>query len=187
MLASVLLEVCGAGEPPKLCEETLHPLPNGVGRGRVRFGNLLAGVSVELDLNEKVDLCIAEEPFRNAPMQEVPQHCVRFHEIVIHEQRGSLLRLFPGRLMDRSFSTRPLEELPFYGARNRKRKVRLPLFDLRRAQHLKKNAQGLLGNIGPRKARLLLGDTADRAVQHGNKSHNQECLDKLRFENTSRE
>lgn len=50
----------GAGEPPEFSEKPLHPLPNGIGRDRIRFGNFLAGITVELDLNEKIDLRVAE-------------------------------------------------------------------------------------------------------------------------------
>lgn len=82
-LASAISEMRRAGEPPKFCEKTLHPLANGIGRDRIRFGNFLAGVSVELDLNEKIELSVAEQPVGDASMQKVPQHRVAFHQLVV--------------------------------------------------------------------------------------------------------
>lgn len=186
ILDCLIPETCRSGEPTKFCEKTLHPLANGVGRGRIRFGNFVTSVSVQLDLNQKIELRVAEESFLDASMQEVPQHRVTFHEFVIHQWQGSSLLLSPARSINRTLSTSPFEELPLHGARNRKGKVRLTFFDLLGAQHLQKNAQGLLGNICTHKARLLLRDTANRAVQHGNKGHNHQRLDKLRFDGPSR-
>jgi len=175
------------GEPSKFSEKTLHPLANGIGRDRIRFGNVLAGVSVELDLNEKIELRVAEQPVGDAAMQKVPQHGLAFHELVVQERQGLELLLTVAGSMNRAFSTSPFEELPLHSARNCKRKVRLAAFDLLRAQHLQKHAQSLLGNVGARKPRLLLGDTANCAVQHGNKGHDHQGLDKLRLGGTSRQ
>ncbi len=176
-----------SGKPAKFREKTFHSLPNGVGRGRIRFGNFLAAVSVQLDLNQKVQLGVAEEPLRDASMQEVPQHCVTFHGFVVDQLHGSLSLLSPRRSMNRSFPTSPFEELALHGTRNGKRKVRLTFFDLLGAQDLQKNAQGLLGNICAREVQLLFCDAANSAVKHGNKSHNHQHLDKLRFDCTSRQ
>src|ERR1700739_205696 len=171
----------GAGEAPKFREKALHPLANGIGCDGIRFGNFLTGVSVELDLNEEIELRVAEEPFRDASMQKVPQHCVTLHGFVLHQWRQILILSLAGA-MNGAFSTSPFENLPLQGARNRKGKMRLTFFNLLGTQHLKKNAQGLLRNVGARKARLLLCDTANRTVQHGNKGHNHQGLDKLRVD-----
>ena len=69
ILLSVISEMCVASEPPKFSEKALHPLPNGIGCDRIRFSNLLAGVSIELDLNEKIDLRVTEQSVGNASMK----------------------------------------------------------------------------------------------------------------------
>src|SRR4051812_21274032 len=119
-------------------------------------------------------------------MQKVPQHGVTFHEFVLHQRQGLQLLLSVAWSMNRSLPTSPFKELPLHGARNCKGKVRLAVFDLPRAQHLEKNTQGLLGNVSARKPHLLLGDSANRAVEHGNKGYDHKSLDELRFGGTSR-
>jgi len=60
VLDSAISEMRRAGEPPKFGEKSLHPLPNCIGSDGIRFGNFLAGVSIELDLNQKVELCVTQ-------------------------------------------------------------------------------------------------------------------------------
>ena len=138
-------------------------------------------------MNQKIEFGVSEEPLHDASMQEVPQDGMTFHEFVVQQGQWDLCLLFPAGSMNRAFSASPFEELPFHGARNGKGKVRLTLCDLLGAQHLQKNAQGLLGNIGAGEPQLLFGNAANRSVQYRNKSHNHEGLDKLRFDGTSRE
>lgn len=120
-------------------------------------------------------------------MQEVPQRCVTFHRFIVDQLRGSFSLLSPRRSMNCSFSTSPFKELALHGARNRKRKVRLTFFNLLGAQHLQKDAQGLLGNVGSGELRLLLCDAANSAVQHRNKGQNHQRLDELWFVPASRQ
>lgn len=58
--SSAIPKMRRAGAPPKFREKTFHPLPDGIGRDRIPFGNFLAGVSVQLDLNEKIELVVVE-------------------------------------------------------------------------------------------------------------------------------
>jgi len=112
-----------------------------------------------------------------------------FHECIVHQGQGLKLFLAAAIVgsMNRSFPASPFEQMSLHGARNRKCKVRLTFFDLLGAQHLQKDAQGLLGNVGASKPHLLFGDAANSAVQHGNKGHNHQDLDELWFGGTSRE
>src|SRR5262249_42436426 len=160
-----LSDICRAGMPAQFCEEALHPLPDGVGRGRIQFGNLFSGVADEPDLKQKIDLLVAEEFFGDAPMQEMPQHCMALHEIVARQRRQNLWLLFPSRPMNRTFAASPFKELALHRAGDRESKVRLAFFDLLRTQHLQKNGQRLLCNVRARKPQLLLGDAANGSMQ----------------------
>jgi hypothetical protein len=182
---SCISGLAGAGKSPKFREKTFHPLPDGIGCDRIRFRNFLAGNSVELDLNQKIELRAVEQTVGDASMQKVPQHSVPFHKFVVHQWYGLELLLGLTGSMTRSFPTSPFEELSLNGTRNGKSKMRLAVLDLPRVQDLQKNTQGLLGDVGARKLHLLLGDPANRSMQHGNKSQNHQALDKLRCDDTS--
>jgi len=102
------------------------------------------------------------------------------HRLAIGHLRQGMERFFVRRPVRPSFPAGPLKELPFQQAGYREGKVRLPPFDLFRAEHLEKDAQGLLDDIGAGEVRLVFCDAANRSVQHRDKSQNQQHLDQLR-------
>src|SRR5215471_13446156 len=159
--SSVLAECLAvASNAPEFCEEALHPLPDGVGGYRVRLGDFFAGVSIQFDLNQKVQFSLAEKTVREAPMQKVPQQRIAFHGVVLHQRRGNLEFFRSHRTVDCSFATGPFKELPLHQAGNRENEVRVSLSHSLRTQDLEKNAQRLLGNIRACKVRLLFCDAA---------------------------
>ena len=72
-----------SSQAAKFCKKTLHSLPNSIRCDGIRFGNFFAGVAVQFDLNQEIELGITQMPFRNASMEEVPQQCVTFQGFVV--------------------------------------------------------------------------------------------------------
>ena len=60
------------GQPAQLGEEALHFLAYRVRGDGVGLANLIGGVSIELELNEKVQFRVGEKSFCDAAVQEVP-------------------------------------------------------------------------------------------------------------------
>jgi len=67
----------------KLCKKALHSLPNSIRCNGIRFGDFFTGVAVQFDLNQEIELGIAQMPFGKASMEEVPQQCVTFQGFVV--------------------------------------------------------------------------------------------------------
>jgi len=51
---------CASCGPSELCYEALHSLPNGIRCKEVRLGDFVAGVPVEVDLDEQVELAVGK-------------------------------------------------------------------------------------------------------------------------------
>jgi hypothetical protein len=125
-------------DPAKLRKEAFHPLPDGVGSNRVRLGNFVAGISIQLDLDQKIQLGVAEKPPRDTVVKEVPQQRVALHGVVIDQLRRDLEFFCFRGSVDRPLTTSPFKELPFYLAGNREDDVGLALLHMFRTQYLKK-------------------------------------------------
>jgi hypothetical protein len=51
---------CVSCGPSELCYEALHTLPNGIRCNAIRLGDFVAGVPVEVDLDEQVELAVGK-------------------------------------------------------------------------------------------------------------------------------
>jgi hypothetical protein len=165
-----------SGQPSEFCEQTLEALSYGV-RGRaIERRQLLTGISVQLKLNEEIQLRVREHALRNASVEEVPQQCKSL-EVVFEFDENTCLGV---GMIERSsfpaFSLRPFEDVPLHFSRDGVCKMRAPRCHLRRSQKLEKEKEYLLRDVLFGQALLLPGYQADGTMQHRKKYENQKTL-----------
>jgi hypothetical protein len=118
-----------SGETPEFREKALHPLADGIGRDGVQLGNVVAGISIQFDLNQEIQFGIAEVASQDALLQEMAQQCMPFHGVVVDQLLDVSDFLFRPPV-DRSFSACPCKELALHCAGNSEREVRLACLHL---------------------------------------------------------
>jgi len=62
----------GSGDAPEFVQEPLHSLPDGVRGNRDGVGDFVAGVSIQFDLDQEVELSVAEKAASSAALKKMP-------------------------------------------------------------------------------------------------------------------
>src|ERR1700734_2713319 len=107
---------------------------------------------------------------------------VLFRQVV--QQRS--VRVRDGSIASR-LTLRPFKYFAFYRTRDCECEMRLSRLKFVGGQILQQEAEGLLRDVFRRQRRLLPCDTANSAMQHGEKCENEKALDETGIERADRE
>ena len=125
-------------QPAQLGEKALHFLAHSVGGNGVGLADLIGSVAVELELNEKIEFSVAEQPFCNAPMQEVPQKRMAFHRFFGTQDSQPLGNVTGLACAQCTFAIGPLEHLALHGTSDREGEMRLAFLQRFRMKEFQK-------------------------------------------------